>query len=288
MTARELVTARGGDWCGVYGLVPGPGHSPRDRSLKVWEDGGKVYVHSFAGDDWRDCRDHLGLDDDWQPERRNGRTSRRREVSNVSPAKPTARVRDLLRTVTTPDMVPDAIAYLKSRNLWPLPPGCTLKAHPSVPYWDQGERPVCIGQYPALVAEIRGVTGEVVTAHVTYLQDGRKIEGRAPRKILSGTSGRAGCAVRLVPPGPVLAVAEGIETALAANTLLQVPVWACLNTSLLSTSEPPAGVERLVIAADRDVPGLVAAWKLRDRLGVDMELRMPRGGDFADDLEGQT
>ena len=48
--------------------------------------------------------------------------------------------------------------------------------------------------------------------------------------------------------------------------------------------EPPAGVQRLVIAADRDVAGLTAAWKLRDRLKLPMELRVSAGADFAEDL----
>ena len=67
MGARELTKARSGDWCGTYGLVPGPGHSPKDRSLKVSDFNGGIRVHSFAGDCWKECRAHLGLDDDWQP-----------------------------------------------------------------------------------------------------------------------------------------------------------------------------------------------------------------------------
>lgn len=37
MTAREITRAHGGDWYGTYGLVPGPGHSDDDRSLKVYD-----------------------------------------------------------------------------------------------------------------------------------------------------------------------------------------------------------------------------------------------------------
>jgi hypothetical protein len=49
----------------VYGdqvLAPGPGHSPSDRSLSIWIDPRSpdgFRVHSFAGDDWRMCRDHV-------------------------------------------------------------------------------------------------------------------------------------------------------------------------------------------------------------------------------------
>ena len=92
--------------------------------------------------------------------------------------------------------------------------------------------------------------------------------------------------VRLMPvDGPVLAIAEGIETALAFQHLHGLPTWAALNTSLLGAFEPPAGIDRLLVCADRDTAGLIAAWKLRDRLDLDMELRLPQRGDWAEDLE---
>src|SRR5262245_26587819 len=40
-------------------ICPGPGHSPTDRSLCVWINGDKFTCHSFANDDWRECRDHV-------------------------------------------------------------------------------------------------------------------------------------------------------------------------------------------------------------------------------------
>ena len=47
-------------------------------------------------------------------------------------------MRDLLRTATAPDLVPDVVAYLDSRRLWPLPSGCVLRAHAGVEYWEDG------------------------------------------------------------------------------------------------------------------------------------------------------
>ena len=54
-------------------LCPGPGHSPKDRSLQVTLDARApdgIVVHSFAGDHWQDCRDYvrerLGLPP-WEP-----------------------------------------------------------------------------------------------------------------------------------------------------------------------------------------------------------------------------
>jgi hypothetical protein len=67
-------------------LVPGPGHSARDRSLAVRldlaaPDGFLVFSH--AGDGWRECRDHvrerLGLPK-WDPGDEQQRTVPPRHV----------------------------------------------------------------------------------------------------------------------------------------------------------------------------------------------------------------
>ncbi len=295
--AREIVRQFRGDWHGTYGLTAGPGHRPHDRSLKVWDaPDGTVRVHSFAGDDWRACREHLGLDDgddgddgdDWR-DRRDRRPSLERPCP-AAPSGPTARVRDLLRTACAVDLVPDAVAYLTSRCLWPLPAGCALKAHATADYWHPSEdgTPRRLGRFPALVAAVHDAAGELVTAHVTYLQDGRKLATHEPRKILSPLAGRAGCAFRMMlAAGGTLGLAEGIETALAAHRLHGGPVWATLTAGLLAAFEPPPGIERLVLFADADQAGLKAAWSLRDRVrAVAMELRTPPPGckDWADAL----
>jgi putative DNA primase/helicase len=166
------------------------------------------------------------------------------------------------------------MAYLASRGLWPLPPQCSLKAHATVEYWHESRR---IGRYPALVADVVDVAGELVTVHVTYLEGGKKLQGHEPRKLLSAMTGREGCAVRLMPPAPVMGVAEGIETALSAAELDGIPVWAALNTSLLSRFEPPPGVTTLRVYGDRDEAGLSAALRLCERLQgrIRVENRIP-------------
>jgi putative DNA primase/helicase len=70
---RALARTLGGDVVGRKVLCPGPGHSPRDRSLQVTLDSDApegFLAHSFAGDHWQDCRDHvrsrLGLPP-WEP-----------------------------------------------------------------------------------------------------------------------------------------------------------------------------------------------------------------------------
>lgn len=206
----------------------------------------------------------------------------------ATPAAPTARVLSITRSACAVADCPDAIAYLEHRGLWP-PPGSTLKAHAALEYWEDRNR---IGRYAGLVAEVRDLAGELVTVHVTYLANGRKLEGHEPRKLLTKIEGREGCAVRLMPASEVLGIAEGLETALSAAVLDSTPVWAALNTSLLAKFEPPAGVTTLRIYADRDAPGLLAAGQLMERLQgrVRFELRAPsvQFKDFNDVLASRN
>jgi putative DNA primase/helicase len=151
-----------------------------------------------------------------------------------------------------------------------------------------------VGRFPALVAAVRDVDGDLVTAHLTYLKDGKKAPVDAPRKTLTPMTGREGCAARLMPlAGQVLGIAEGIETAIAASVLHDnVPTWAALNTTLLGKFIPPDEVLRLIVFADRDVPGMEAAWRLREALSerCAVELRLPPAqfGDWADVLEARA
>jgi putative DNA primase/helicase len=198
--------------------------------------------------------------------------SRREFVRSSSPepepeqtiARPTRRVLQLIRESCAIEDCEPVRSYLVSRSLWPLPSSHTLRAHTSVEYWHDKRS---VGRFPALLGVVRDVNGETVTVHVTYLEpSGEKLRDFDPRKILSGMGGREGCSVRLMSHGATLGIAEGIETALSASMLHELPVWAALNTSLLTKFTPPDGVERLVIFADRDIAGLEAASKLMERL----------------------
>src|SRR5262245_25243547 len=71
LDARTIARVMGGDVNGDGALVPGPGHSPKDRSLSVKPDPGALdgfVCHSFSGDDFVACRDHvkdkLGITDE--------------------------------------------------------------------------------------------------------------------------------------------------------------------------------------------------------------------------------
>lgn len=200
-------------------------------------------------------------------------------------SQPTSRVWRIRRgTCAVADCEP-VVDYLTSRGLWPLPPACTLRAHPNVDYYDDGQR---IGSFPVVVADVVDLAGELTTLHVTYVPGGRKLEAHEPRKQLSKLTGHNGCAVRLMPAAELMGIGEGIETCLSAAALDQIPVWAALNTALLAKFEPPPAVKRLRIYADRDEAGLIAACRLMERLQgrIAFELRLPQAPakDFNDQL----
>jgi putative DNA primase/helicase len=216
-------------------------------------------------------------------------------------ATPSARVRRLLSSSCRPGDVPAVVEYLGSRSLWPLPSGCTLRAHVAADYAQPAAEPDAmpehVGRFPAILARVVDVNDELVTVHATYLADGRKLDatrpGLVPRKLLTKLTGRRGCVVRLMPlDGDTLGIAEGLETALAAHVLHGVPVWAALNTSVLAKFKPPPGVHHVIIFADRDVGGLEAALALTAELEglASVETRTPRAptNDWADVLAART
>ena len=63
MDARTLALILNGEVVGRDRvLAPGPGHSQKDRSLSIRLDPAApdgFLAYSFAGDDWRACRDHI-------------------------------------------------------------------------------------------------------------------------------------------------------------------------------------------------------------------------------------
>ena len=89
----------------------------------------------------------------------------------------------------------------------------------------------------------------------------------------------------------VLAVAEGIETALAYAALTGTPTWAALSAAGLKHVELPDGLRWLAIAADFDGPGLLAAEQLERRArdaGIAVRIDLPTRHrlDWADALAG--
>ena len=123
LTAREVARALGGHPLGRDGvLAPGPGHSPRDRSLRVWLDPtapNRFRLHSFAGDDPLLCRDYvrerLQLPE-FQPGSRPSASLRRRPVRPTIEPDTGQQALAIWRGAISPRGT-IAETYLKSRGL---------------------------------------------------------------------------------------------------------------------------------------------------------------------------
>lgn len=262
MNLHDLARQLGGE-LGRNSIVtcPGPGHSPKDRSLSVWFEGDDLKVHSFAGDDWQVCKDYvrerLGLPS-WEP--RNGRKrgcafhaskrpyDERAEASRIAP------VRRLWREAKDP-RVPPVFAYLEYRGL-PLLTDDQIpvfRYHPHCPFGSE--------RVPALIARFSpiendpGLGSEPTAIFRIRLDcyDGDR------RKLALGRS--RGQVVKLdqdVSLGGI-GITEGIEKGLALIASGWRPIWATCGTSTMRTFPVLAGIECMTVFCDGDEPGRNAA-----------------------------
>jgi putative DNA primase/helicase len=147
--------------------------------------------------------------------------------------------------------------------------------------------------YPAMLAMVTPWQGSpVVALHRTYLKpDGSgKIDDPQAKMILGPVKG---CSVHLAEPGSLLAVTEGIETALSVYQATGISTWAALSCggikNLILPPWPQA--QEVIICADHDSPGLEAATHTAEqwvREGRKVRIAKPSkaGSDFNDVLLG--
>lgn len=192
-----------------------------------------------------------------------------------------------------PITVGDPVAlYLAGRGL-SVPDTRSLRFEPALEYWEDGK---LRGLLPAMLAAVARPSGEVVAIHRTYLTwDGRKADVPTVKK-LTGTSGPlTGAAIRLGKPQmrfdglPGLAVAEGIETALAVTAMHDIGCWAAVSAHGLQSFEWPIEVKNLYVMGDNDASGTgqAAAERLARNAaskGVTARIHIPEtvGQDWAD------
>lgn len=149
--------------------------------------------------------------------------------------------------------------------------------------------------HPAMLGVVSDASGKEISLHRTFLQSGS--DKAIAKKIMPGTL-PDGAAIRLGPACEAMGIAEGIETALSASMLFEVPVWSAISTSLLKSWNPPECVRELVICADNDprFGGLAAGYALAHRLAtqpatreIEIIVRVPPdpGSDWNDVLTGR-
>ena len=245
---------------GKSALIPGPGHSRKDRSVSLRQmPDGRILIYCFSpNDDWRDVQAMLQASGaEFGAAIAN--TSSERQVRACSESKVLRAHKIWMRA--TPVRGTCAETYLRARGLrassWPS----TLRYLPGATSLEDKRR------RPALIAAITTDQGDLQGVQITLLTPcgTQKAALETPRRIIGKLSGGA---VRLYdgPAQGKLIVAEGVETALSASEALVTPAWSALTAGNLARFDPPGWVGRLVIAADRGQAGEAAAETLAHRM----------------------
>ena len=278
MDIRSAARLLGGEIVGRKLLCPGPGHSRTDRSLAVTfsdsaPDG--FSVHSFAGDDWQSCKDHvraaLGIKRERVPV----------EFGEKDALDEAARIKIALRIwdETRPAAGTIVETYLLSRRIKLPTFAADLRFHPNMKYDDR--------RMPGMVCLFRDIfTDEPCGIHRTFLDPstGAKVD----RRML----GRAkGAAIKLDDDDEVttsLTIGEGVETCLRGRQELGLlPVWALGSADAIRAFPVLSGIEAMTLLGEVDKTGANAGAikHLSQRLvanGVSVRAAVPDFGDVAD------
>jgi len=203
-----------------------------------------------------------------------------------APAKPQPDPRIRLRAVQKAAAAAGAEvrAYLSNRGLKSVPPGLMQSVDN---YYENGKK---YDRYTVMLGKVVSPQGKPLTWHITYLQDGSKAPVNSPKKIMKAVSKINGAAIRLYPIADHIGIAEGIETAIAAQELMNVPTWSVMNTSGMQSFIAPNGIKKITVFADNDrnYAGQKAAYALANRLyldGIEVNVLVPSFcGDWLDVL----
>jgi putative DNA primase/helicase len=269
-------------------LAPGPGHGLRDRSLSVKISVGSpdgFIVCSFAGDDWRVCRDYvksrLGLSTfepaPREPKPAAGGDGEQRRIERAVCIWNEAR--NPRGTV--------AEKYLRSRALQldDDVASVALRFHPRCPWRDDAGETIFV---PAMVAAMRSVVNDHITAiHRTRLSpEGVKIDRR-----MLGIA--AGAAIKLDADNAVtngLTIGEGVETCLSARQFGLRPAWALASAGAIGSFPAIAGVDCLTLLAEHDAASAKAVQACAERWHAAgrevIIIRSTIGSDLNDALRG--
>jgi putative DNA primase/helicase len=265
--------------CPTHGKKGGD-HSP---SLSVVDGNkGRLLLKCFAGCKFIDILDALrrrGLVDD-EPKLGRARPALNRVDPTPTAHEPDAAALQIWRAAK-PAAGSVVSEYLERRGITIAPPSLRCG---SVMHLHRYEMPV-------MIAGVQRPDGQVVAVQITILTPkGTKAPVGIP-KITTGALGTG--AVRFAAAAEVMGVAEGVETALSAQIMAGIPVWASLGCHRLHRVELPELVQEVHIFGDNDAPGRAAAQRASEvhmALGRQVVLRFPPDGlkDFNDLLNADA
>ncbi len=285
-TAADVATALGVSFNGRAFVARCPSHQDAKPSLSVDERDGRLLLHCFSGCSFRQVIEALG----------SRSKSGYRSVTEMVPHERRPCEQDKVNaiwnqssTVQHRDPVFRYLTEARGLALAHIPE--SIRYHQNLPYWIQTDAgPECHGEHPAMVAAVHSSTGMLVGVHRTYLTaEGCKLViGDEPcRKLKTAFPGATkGGAIRLYPPGDVLAISEGIESGFGAYLLSGIPVWAAISAGGMEAVQIPDTVREVLICGDCDPPteqfplgrGKSAAQRLAGRLmreGKTVKLAIP-------------
>lgn len=189
-----------------------------------------------------------------------------------APAKPKADMRPVAQRIvngSVPIEGTPAAVYLRSRGITIDLPH-TLRFARLAPPKIEGNGLLAAngpGLLPALVAIVTDAAGEIVALQRTYLtEDGRKAATKATDtdrkpKVKYSLGNVLGGSIQLGPPSASILVCEGLEDGLTLAQGLGRSVWVAAGTSMMPSMIFPPAVRSVVIGADGNAPGEVAAQK---------------------------
>ena len=156
------------------------------------------------------------------------------------------------RNVSRDDTVGE---YLNRRTgLKVYPP--VLRFHPALYHAETKSN------HPAMIAKVTDADNKPVAIHRTWMGE------VAPKKKLTAGTLPPASAIRLLPYEESLGIAEGIETAISAYAIFNIPTWAAISANMLEKWEPPQIVKKVYVFGDNDhnFVGQLAAYRLAYRL----------------------
>jgi phage/plasmid primase-like uncharacterized protein len=288
MDAETLTRTLGGRWNGRSGLascpVPGHGKGLGDRHPSLSISAGKqqaVVVHCHGGCSQVDVIAWLKANGlwHWAPTTSAPRTPQPQSL------RPDPRIALAFRlwSRARPLAGTPAAAFLESRGL--ITETSALGFLPAERF--DGIPAVADG---AMIAALRSRGGEVRAVQLTYLTSEGHKANALPVRQTYGPMG--GLAVQLAACGQTLGIAEGVETALSASLLHNVPVWAVCGRRV-GDVPIPFSARNLILFADHDPPGMEAASKALATyrsMGLRVAIKAPQlpGQDWNDVLRARA
>lgn len=256
--AREIVESLRGHWARGKGMCCCPAHDDRTPSLSVSLGQRAILLHCFAG-----CSNEAvlaGLERHGVKLRElfDGRGAPLAPVEISDRPNPAAS-----RLWCAAERMPGspADAYLTARRI--AVRSTQLRYHAQTPLGPKG----AVRFLPAMLAAVTNDEG-VMAVHRTFLDSDapRCARFERPKRAL-GLLGTA--AVRLAPPrSGRLGLAEGIETAMSAWQLFEIPCWATLGNERFGLVAIPDSVTELHLFVDNDAGGRLAETRAHAAYGV--------------------